>query len=79
LTVALVRGASRTWNAVVVGHASAISTHRMARAAATAPATRRGGAHGDPLALPQRGAALDIGDQEGDGAGRQLRHPRLSN
>ena len=35
--------------------------------------------HGGPVPLPQRGAALDVGEEEGDGAGWQPDHglPRL--
>ena len=35
-------------------------------------------AHRIAVLLPERGAALDVGEEEGDGAGRQLRHRRPS-
>lgn len=36
----------------------------------------QGGRHGGGMALPEGGAALDIGEQKGEGAGRQVRHRR---
>ena len=35
------------------------------------------GTHGGPVPLPERGAALDVGEEEGDGAGGEIGHGPL--
>jgi hypothetical protein len=36
------------------------------------------GCHRRPVALPERGAALDVGEEEGDGAAGKIGHAAIS-